>query len=51
MTTPVLEESRAATGTMRVGIMAGVGDIAVSDVAQPSHQLVIGHAPMVHPPI
>src|SRR5436309_13636987 len=35
MTTPVLEESRASTGTMRVGIMAGVRNIAVSDVAVP----------------
>src|ERR1044072_400603 len=35
MTTPVLEEVRAATRTMRVGIMGGVRDIAVSDVAIP----------------
>ena len=36
MTTgPVLDEARAATGTMRVGIMAGVREIGVRDVAIP----------------
>ncbi len=35
MTTPVLEEARAATATMRVGIMAGVREIAVQEVAVP----------------
>jgi 2-desacetyl-2-hydroxyethyl bacteriochlorophyllide A dehydrogenase len=35
MTSPVLEEVRAATGSMRVGIMAGVRDIAVRDVDVP----------------
>lgn len=35
MTVPVLEATEAETRTMRVGIMAGVKDIAVSDVAVP----------------
>jgi L-iditol 2-dehydrogenase len=35
MTTPVLAEQRAGTGTMRVGIMAGIRDIAVHDVPVP----------------
>jgi L-iditol 2-dehydrogenase len=35
MTAPVLEAPRAPTGSMRIGVMAGVKDVAVREVAVP----------------